>query len=121
MAQLDALKLVAQACYDAARSGNTAQRVDYDCRFHLGIAEAAHNDLLLKFQQEVYLRIRLILKTMPAAEIIGDDTYMKQMANHMEMLELIARRDVHGVQNLICNHLENFFNIEPAIIDNYML
>ena len=56
----DALDSIAKKCEEAGRQDDVYGRFQLDSEFHLKITEIGQNDLLLKYQKELYLKVHLI-------------------------------------------------------------
>jgi DNA-binding GntR family transcriptional regulator len=117
MDDLQRLCELARECERGAARGNMYERIKLDCEFHRGITAISSNRVLIQSVEALYLRIYLIQVT----KYTSVEASLKQIESHGEMIESIAKRDVRTTQNLICEYLKDFFDIEQGIIDNYMV
>ncbi|MBV7276548.1 GntR family transcriptional regulator [Clostridium sp. PL3] len=110
------LRQLAQKCEDGARTGNIHDRIKLDMDFHLGITKISRNQILIKSQQELYLRIHLI----QVSKYTDIEHSLKQIQHHQELIEALINRDSEKARKVICNHLKDFFNIDNSIIEQYV-
>ncbi|MBS4959895.1 MAG: GntR family transcriptional regulator [Clostridiales bacterium] len=110
------LRSLADKCEEGARIGNIYDRIRLDCEFHLGIAHIGGNQLLVKFQQELYQRIHLI----QISKYSGIEDSLMQIQHHHAIVDALTARDFDKTKKIICNHLQNFFDIDRALINQYL-
>ena len=75
---------------------------EFSALFHIHLAQAAHNTVLLTFMRSIYglLRARGELKA-------GPDFLRWEIEAHRELYELIAARDVEGARRTMLAHLRH--------------
>lgn len=111
------LKKLAQECEQGARIGNVYDRIKLDCDFHIGIAQISCNQMLIKYQRELYLRIHLIQVT----KYTGVEDSLKQIQHHQAIIEALSVRDLTKTRKIICKHLQDFFDIDQVLVEQYLL
>lgn len=116
-ADFSKLRQLAQKCENEARTGNIYNRIKLDIDFHLGIAQISRNQILIKSQQQLYLRIHLI----QISKYTDIKNSLKQIQHHQEIIDALINGDSQKVREVICDHLKDFFNIPNSIIEQYAL
>ena len=109
-ADFSQLKAIADACYQAARSGDLYRRIKLDCDFHLYMTEISGNQILLKVQKELYLKVQLI----QAIKYTGIEESLKRVEGHFSILDGLFSRDEDIVVQSVYNHLASFYQIEAT-------
>ncbi len=115
-AEFAELRRIADDCERAAKSGDLYGRVTADRNFHLKITEIGKNPLLLKYQQEVYLRIHLIQLQYVSIE---DDTD-KRISCHEALMDALNRRDEAAYTTTICRRCQEMYGLDPKIVELYI-
>ena len=111
------LRTLADKCEEGARIGNIYDRIKNDCDFHLGIAQISGNQMLIKYQQELYMRIHLI----QISKYSSIEDSLMQIHHHRDIVDALTNRDFDRTKKIICNHLQNFFDIDKALINQYIV
>lgn len=114
-AEFAQLQKLADVCEAAAQSGDLYGRVTADRNFHLKIAEIGKNEILLRYQQEVYLRVHLIQLQYTSLE---DDTD-KRISCHANIIQALTSRDETLYINTICMRCQEMYGLDPKIVDLY--
>jgi GntR family transcriptional repressor for pyruvate dehydrogenase complex len=78
------------------------ERNRYDAEFHISIAEAAGNPILVKLVED----LRKILEEHGRAAAAAPNRRSRAAAEHRKIYEAIVRRDVEGAALAMANHLE---------------
>lgn len=110
------LRSLADKCEEGARIGNIYDRIRLDCEFHLGIAQISGNQMLIKYQNELYMRIHLI----QISKYSGIEESLMQIQHHHSIVDSLTVRDFDKTKKIICNHLQNFFDIDRALVNQYI-
>lgn len=111
------LRTLADKCEEGARIGNIYDRIKNDCDFHMGIAQISGNQMLIKYQQELYMRIHLI----QISKYSSIEDSLMQIQHHHDIVDALTNRDFQRTKKIICTHLQNFFDIDKALISQYVL
>lgn len=108
--QADFLKLkkIAQECSDALKRKDGSLRRKYDTDFHLELTNLSHNDLLIKFQNELYLRVQFILLHHPNP-LENEHRHIHQ---HFEITQALIDHDEAAALSIILDHLTSFYNLK---------
>ncbi len=106
----DFIKLdeIAADCEDASRRDDHQNRRELDCRFHMYLAEIAGNNLLMKFQKELYLRVQYIMLCYPNS-VERESEHIHQ---HHQIAEALINNNLDEALRLITDHLTSFYNLE---------
>lgn len=115
--QLDFIRLkeIAQNCMDAKQKNNYTLRRKLDSDFHLELARMSQNKLLLKFQNELYLRVQFLILHFPN-EVEDERCHLEQ---HLEIAEALSAHDEEKALSTIQNHLTSFYNLREQFPDNF--
>lgn len=115
--QADCLRLkdTAQKCFDAMKEGNKRLRWLYDSEFHMELATMSRNELLVKFQKELYLRVRYIMLHHPNP-VENERRHLRQ---HLELADALMDRDEKSAQEIIVDHLTSFYNLRGRFPDTF--
>lgn len=104
------LQQIADACYQAAKSGDLYRRIKLDCDFHLFMTKISGNKILLKVQKELYLKVQLI----QALKYTNIEESLKRVEGHFPIIDGLFSRDEKLVVQCVYNHLASFYQIEAA-------
>jgi DNA-binding GntR family transcriptional regulator len=115
-AEFNELRHLAQECEQHARSGNIYERIVYDSKFHIKIAEIGKNEMLVQNQINLYMKIHLIQISKYTS--IEDSVY--QIKNHEDIIEGLYERDFKKVKASLCEHLQSFYNMDPEFIEMFL-
>lgn len=115
--QFKHLAMLAERCQHGAELGNIYDRIVFDSAFHLYIAEIGGNQLLLENQRKVYLMVHLV----QISKYTGVEDSLRQISLHQEILTALQKRDIHLVQQACCEHLQDFFALDPAVLASMMI
>jgi DNA-binding GntR family transcriptional regulator len=115
MADFLNLKEIAQKCADASESGNQAKRFEYDVDFHMELANISKNDLLIKFQKELYMRVRFILIHRPN-ELGNEKLHIRQ---HFDITQALIDHDEKTALAIVRDHLSSFYDLRDQFPDGF--
>lgn len=101
------LREIADQCHQAAVDGDMFNRIKLDCDFHLMLSQIAGNPALMKFQKELYLKVRLL----QATKYKDIDDSLKKIEHHQVIVDNLMERNVDEVIKQIQKHLVEFYNI----------
>ncbi len=101
------LKDIGQECLDAMKAGNKKMRWFHDSEFHMELATMSRNELLVKFQKELYLRVRFIMLHHPNP-VENEKLHLRQ---HLDVAEALMNHDDRLAQDIITDHLTSFYNL----------
>ena len=114
-AEFAQLRQLSEACEIASQAGDLYGRVTADRNFHLRITAIGKNDILMKYQQEVYLRVHLIQLQYTSYE---DDTD-KRISCHDSLIDALCRRDEGAYIKTVCQRCQEMYGLDPKIVDLY--
>lgn len=109
------LEELAQACTDAFEKGESDQRRAFDSQFHLELANIAGNELLIKYQKELYLRVQFILLHHP--NIIEDEIY--HIKQHHEIAQALLNGKEQTALAVVVEHLTSFYNLKEKYPEEF--
>ena len=113
-AEFSALNELAAACEQANRDGDLYSRVTADRNFHLGITRIGKNELLYKYQQEIYYRIHLIHLQEDS------DATSKRIPYHLKLIDSLCQRDEIAYTNAVCYRCQEMYHLDDKIISPYI-
>jgi len=108
-ARLDAL---AEECEQASAQGDVYGRIRLDNDFHLAVAAISGNSRLLAQQQAVYQQIHLI----QVSKYVDIEQSLMQIHHHKPLVEAIRRGDTAAIRTLLCQHVKDFYDIDPFLL-----
>lgn len=103
----DSLEKIAQECLEALRAGDRIRRNSLDAQFHMSLAAISNNKLLLKFQEEINVRVRFILTYYRS----GFESEEHHLTQHLEMVDALRKHDEARALDLVHQHLDKFYNL----------
>lgn len=111
--QLDFLRLKETAlnCMEAKEQNNYVLRRKLDSDFHQELARMSKNMLLLKFQNELYLRVQFLILHFQD-EIDDERCHLEQ---HLEIAEALSAHDEKKALSTIQDHLISFYNLREYL------
>lgn len=114
-ADFSRLQQLADACEESHRNNDLYGRITADRAFHLSIAEIAQNDILLKYQKEIYYRIHLIhLQT----SSLKDDSD-ERIAYHQQLIDSLYRRDEQSYVQAVAERCQAMYDLDAHIVSLY--
>ena len=114
-AEFSQLQTLADKCEERSMAHDLPGRIAADLAFHLKITEIGKNTLLMKSQQELYLRIHLIQIQYAAS---WDDT-TERMEHHAGLIKALTARDEKAFVNTLCSRFLELYDLDPKIVDLY--
>lgn len=114
-AEFSQLRKLADACEVAAQNGDLYGRVTADRNFHLRITEIGKNEILMKYQQEVYLRVHLIQLQYTSQE----DDRDKRISCHESLIDALCRRDEDAYIKTVSQRCQEMYGLDPKIVELY--
>ncbi|MCC8166540.1 MAG: GntR family transcriptional regulator [Planctomycetes bacterium] len=109
------LKGIAQQCLDAYNAGDKKKRWLYDIDFHMELANMSRNDLLIKFQKELYLRVRFIMLHHPNP-VENQKVHLRQ---HLDLADALMEHDEQKAQAIIIDQLTSFYNLRDKFPETF--
>lgn len=101
------LKSIAQKCIDAMMAGDKKQRWHYDAEFHMELARMSRNEILIKFQTELYLRVRFIM----IHHINPEESEQRHLQQHLDLADALMEHDDAKAREIILDQLTSFYNL----------
>lgn len=114
-AEFAQLRRFSEECEAASNSRDLYGRITADCNFHLKITEIGKNDLLLRYQKEVYLRVHLLQLQYTTLE---DDTD-KRIHHHAALIDALCCRDEEAFITTVARRCQQMYNLDPKIMELY--
>lgn len=102
------LMTIAEKCAAALEAGSESEQLQFDCDFHLELARIAGNDLLIKFQKELYLRVQYIMLTHP--NYVADQ--IRHARQHFEIAEALIDSKESTAMDIIVTHLTESYGLK---------
>lgn len=110
-ADFDQLIPLAERCEEYNKKGDLYGRIFADMTFHLKITEIGRNELLLKYQRELYMRLHLMQIQYAAA---WDDT-KERVDHHTKIIESLMKRDEKSLIETSTSRLQRLYDLDPKI------
>lgn len=101
------LQELSDQCSQAAKEGDIYRRIKLDSDFHLKLTEIGKNPCLLKFQNELYLKVRLF----QVYKYKDIDDSLRKIYHHQQIVDKLFERDKDQVVEVAQKHLAYFYNI----------
>lgn len=111
------LARIAQECEVAYSVGDIVARRQLDCDFHMALAEISGNDLLIKYQKELYLIVQYIMVCYPNTVDV-EITHIKQ---HLGIADALMNNRDDIANAIIVDHLTSFYNLKDKYPENFFL
>ena len=111
----DRLNALADACEEAAVKGDIYGRIRTDGDFHLAISEISRNSQLIRQQYAIYQQIHLI----QVSKYTDIEHSLTQIHHHKPIVATIRGGDLESVSALICQHVKDFYHIDPYLLRCY--
>jgi len=115
VADFDLLYRQAEACEEAAVKGDIYLRIKADNDFHLEISRISGNSHLYKQQYDVYQQIHLI----QISKYTDIEDSLIQIHHHLPIIQSIRNSDLEETTRLICEHIKDFYHIDPYLMKCY--
>ena len=99
---------IANQCLAASQSECNAKEYSLlDCDFHMELAKISKNELLMRFQNELYLRVQYLIFH------YDFHTYNTQLQaqQHIEIAECLVKQEKDRALKLVEQHLLNFYSL----------
>lgn len=98
----------------SARDEKAGEQADF--RFHMGIAEASHNSILLELMNHVSGMIAEAIGETRHILLYGEQTTAERLflEEHQKIYDLVVEQDVEGAQKAMLEHLTN---VEHMVLD----
>ena len=109
------LRDIAEKCLSAMKDGNKKLRWQYDSEFHMELATMSRNELLIKFQKELYLRVRFIMLHHPNPM----ENEKRHLRQHVELADAIMEHDDRRAQAIVIDHLTSFYNLRDKFPETF--
>lgn len=101
------MKNLADECHEATKNNNYEQRINKDCEFHMELIKIGRNQQLLKFENELFTRIKFI----QAIQYVDLISPQEQLKEHYDIVELLIERDEKQVLELVVKHGSRFHGL----------
>ena len=111
----DRLTLLADECEKAAAEGNIYGRIQRDMEFHTELAKISGNRHLYDQQFALYQQIYLI----QISKYTDVEQSLIQIHHHKPLVAAIRGGDLDEVRRLTCQHVKDFYRVDPYILACY--
>ena len=111
----DQLDRMADTCEQAAASGDVYGRIRADDDFHLEIANISRNAQLIRQQYAIYQQVHLI----QVSKYTDIEHSLIQIHHHKPIIAAIRGRDLDEIRALTCEHIKDFYGIDPYLLKCY--
>lgn len=111
----DRLSQLADLCEEASARGDVYGRIQTDNDFHLAIARISGNARLIRQQQAIYQQIHLI----QISKYVDVAHSLIQIHHHRPLVEAIRNGQQEEIRSLICQHIKDFYRIDPFLLKCY--
>lgn len=109
------LRKEAEACVE--QGSESAVRHRLDCDFHMKLSQISRSSLLMKFQNELYLRVLFITKHYPDA-FREREVHSEQ---HFLMIDAMLAQDEEKALAILTDHIATFYDLHTFYPDNFFL
>ena len=113
-AEFTQLTALSDVCEEAAKAGDLYGRITADRHFHLKITEIAKNEILMKYQREVYLRVHLI-----QLQNSMDSPAHERISSHAKLIQALMERNERMFIDEVCQRMARMYHLDEAIVDMY--
>lgn len=101
-------------CFDATlrfqRKGDPALASRADAQFHLAIAEASHNLVLLQMMRGLFDLLQATVTQSRQKMYTAPETFSQLNVQHQELMDAILAGDAQRARSTVCHHLEFVHN-----------
>jgi len=106
---------LAKQLEEAYEKKNSLLKKKLDCDFHLFLSQISGNELLIKYQKELYLRVQyiMIFYENPVENV---KRYIKQ---HNEIAQALMEGNEKLAESIIIDHLTSFYNLSDKFPGNF--
>ncbi len=115
------LRQIAKECHAALISKDDRNRIRLDCDFHLLLAKIGKNNLLVKFHNELYLRVQFTILHHSSKQA---DLYTEHINQHLEIAEALIEHNEETAIELIKSHIISFYDLDETyhhkFLDNFV-
>ena len=111
---LDMQQLITE-CEDCARAGDIPGFIKADMEFHMAIAELSHNQILIDNQNRLYQITRLV----QASRYLDPEKSLQDVRHHRDILRGLITRDFKLACNALCDHLQDYYLIDPSVVSAF--
>jgi len=101
------MRTINEECLEAAKAEDTALRIKKDCEFHLEMGRITQNQQLIKFAEELYIRIEFI-QSCRYTELVNPQEQYRQ---HSMIIDLLIERNEKKVMEALAKHDSNFHGL----------
>ena len=112
-AEFTQLYELAKQCEQCDATGDLFHRISADHAFHLKITEIGKNELLMKYQQDLYLRLHLLQIQYAASW----DDKVQRVRHHQNILEALTHRDEANYINTVKTRYQEIFSLDPRVLE----
>ena len=105
------LRQLADRCEESHRQNDLFGRITADRNFHLGITEIGKNEILLKYQREIYYQIHLLHLQNSQ---IADDTEQR-VAYHQLLIDALSCRDEKKYIQAVVGRCQEMYSLDENI------
>ena len=99
-------------CEDCAREGDIPGFIKADAEFHMAIAELSRNQILIDNQNRLYQITRLV----QASRYLDPEKSLQDVRHHRDILKGLITRDFKLACDSICDHLQDYYLIDPQVV-----
>ena len=103
-AEFDRLRQLAKECQRYEKMDDLYMRAKQDAQFHLYLSEIGKNPILYKFQQELYLKSRLLI-------VSGKADDRCDLSVHEEIVDALVARNEKRATEAVAKHLGSFYHV----------
>lgn len=109
------MRPLVEKCEQCALAGDISGSVAADDEFHMCITKTGKNHILIENQKKVYQIIRFI----QISRGTDPNRMFGQVRHHSDILLRLFERDYPRACNAICDHLQDYYHINPEIVNSY--
>jgi len=113
-AEFTQLTALSDICEAAAKAGDLYGRITADRHFHLKITEIAKNEILMKYQREVYLRVHLI-----QLQNSMHSPAQERISSHAKLIQALMERNEQLFIDEVCQRMARMYQLDEKLVDMY--
>lgn len=108
----DELEQMAELCEEAAAKGDVYHRIQTDMDFHIAITQLSRNSVLMDLQHAIYQQVHLI----QVSQYTDIQQSLIQIHHHRPIIAAIRSGDMAQMRRLICQHVKDFYHLDPYVL-----
>lgn len=114
-AEFARLRSLADICEEYHNSNDLYGRISADRDFHLYITSIGKNNLLIKYQEEVYSRLHLL-----QLQMAFQDNPQKRRSQHERLIRALMDRDDAAYVQAVVSRCQEMYGLDSKVVDPFI-